>query len=107
MDPDRIDFSALDPARDPRRWERLVQATLARARPPAVPPLLMALAARRGTLALLAAAALLTWIPVWSGGRATAAVESVDPTLQLADWAGRGSIPEASVVSETLGTGVR
>jgi hypothetical protein len=26
-EPDRIDFSALDPARDPDRWDRLVAAT--------------------------------------------------------------------------------
>jgi len=102
VDPDRIDLSPLDPARDPARWERFVQQTLHRAMPASVSPLLAALASRRGLLAVLAAAAMLTWIGAWTAP-SPATGEEVDPALQLAEWAGRGTVPEAAAVSDLLG----
>ncbi len=64
-DPDKIDFSALDPSRHPARWEALVQQTMARRRAAAVHPLFASLASR-GQVALLLAAALavMAWLPV-------------------------------------------
>ena len=68
MDEERMDLSALDPARDPGRWQAVMQATLAgvdgvllhRARPD---PLALIAGWRRPLLALAAAAVVLL-VPV-------------------------------------------
>lgn len=61
-----IDFSALDPGRSARRWEALVQQTVAASVPPSAwSELWSALPRARLTLAALAAVAVLTWLPAF------------------------------------------
>lgn len=63
-DDERIDFSALDPQRESRRWEAMVQHTLAKSTPPSMwEELQSALPRARVTLAALAAVSVLTWLP--------------------------------------------
>ncbi|MBL8909621.1 MAG: hypothetical protein JNM17_02850 [Archangium sp.] len=63
-DDERIDFSALDPQRASRRWEAMVQHTLAKSTPPSMwEDLQSALPRARVTLAALAAVSVLTWLP--------------------------------------------
>ena len=60
MDEDRIDFSSLDPTRDPQRWTRIVASVVTRAhRRRSLPAQLAAWA--RPTLAAAAACAALAW----------------------------------------------
>jgi anti-sigma-K factor RskA len=57
----RIDLSTLDPSRDARRWEALVQQTLAAATPPE--PLWLSVRHYRLPALAAAALALLAWAP--------------------------------------------
>lgn len=61
-DPDRLDLTRLDPSRDGRRWEALLQRTIAASQPPSTSlwPELMRF--RWGVLAA-AAVAVLAWVP--------------------------------------------
>ncbi len=106
-DPDRIDFSPLDPSQQPARWETLIQATLARTRPMAtVHPLFSSLAARgRIALALAASLALVAWLPSLFAARDSGqvAAQKTDAATQLAVWASRGGIPAGVNVFDTFG----
>ena len=71
---DRIDFGALDPQRDSRRWEAMVPRTLSRSTPPSAwSELQAALPRARLTLAALAAVAVLTWLPALLSPKASTA----------------------------------
>ncbi len=108
-DSDKIDFSPLDPSREPAHWESLVQATLAQARPmAAVHPLFASLASRSGrvALALAAAVALMAWLPSMLQASAEPATESArqsDAATQLATWASRGEVPADENIFATFG----
>ncbi|MFT3713395.1 MAG: hypothetical protein QM817_37540 [Archangium sp.] len=60
-----IDFSALDPARNSKRWDAMVQRTAAASleRPSAMSELWTALPKWRPALFALAALAVVTWLP--------------------------------------------
>lgn len=108
-DPNRIDFSSLDPSQQPARWEAMIAATLTRARPLAtVHPLFSSLASRgRVALALAATLALVAWLPsLFAGGESgsgTIAAQKTDAATQLALWASRGGIPADTNVFDTFG----
>ncbi len=105
MDDRRIDLSALDPARDARRFEHMVQSVLAASGPPARHPVAAALVARGGVAvaaALVVAAA--AWAPVLLSRRATpSGTRSPDPVALVAAWAEEGAIPASADVFHVLG----
>lgn len=66
MDDERIDFGPLDPSKNARKWEALVQRTVERSvtLPPAAPPSAWGSLIRvRAAVAGFAALALLSWVP--------------------------------------------
>jgi anti-sigma factor RsiW len=88
-DDDRLDLSALDSARDPATFERLVQRTLAQARAAPPPPVLV-----RWSKPLLAASVvvmvssgLLAWLPH------RAETSQSLSTDTLSQWALTGEVP--------------
>lgn len=105
MDDDRVDLSALDPARDPARWNALVTATAARAA-----------ARRRASLArtltgyglpafaLAAAAALAIWLLAPARGAPAITTESYSASDGLAGWALRGDPDGAGLLSSLGGS---
>jgi hypothetical protein len=103
MDERRIDFSPLDPGRDPERLERMVRAVLDRA---GEPPehLFASTIVDRGRLAVLAAAAVaaLAWVPALVRGRPAAPAAS-DPLVTVVSWAEAGAIPEGADLYRVLG----
>jgi hypothetical protein len=103
MDDRRIDFSFLDPGRDPERLERMVHAVLDRA---AEPPghLLASTLVARGRIAVVAAAAVaaLTWIPALVQGRPASTAAS-DPLVTVVSWAEAGAIPDGTDLYHELG----
>jgi hypothetical protein len=105
MDDQRIDFSALDPGRDTERFERMVQAVLARSAEPKGDSLASALVASgRVVVAAAAAMAVLVWIPLlapWD--TSTVEVKSADPVALVSAWAQEGAIPNGVDVFHVLG----
>ena len=89
-DDDRIDFSALDPARDARRWNALLTGTLERALPPQETVWSVIGQWRVGVLAL-AAVALLAWVPAWLQGP-TPSQARTDPAMALVQYAHGGDV---------------
>ena len=103
MDDRRIDFSSLDPGRDPQRLERMVRAVLDRAAEPPAHPFASTLVAR-GRVAVVAAAAVavLAWVPALFRARPAATV-ATDPLVTLVSWAEAGSIPDGTDLFRELG----
>jgi hypothetical protein len=91
-DNERLDLSALDPARDGARWERRIRETVTRAlaaRQPRPAALLGALFAwRRPALALAAACAALVWGASLVGGQRTPPPAAVTRPAPARDAAG-------------------
>jgi hypothetical protein len=105
MDERRIDLSALDPGRDPERFERMIRSVLARAGEPGSESVPAALVARgRIAFAIAAAAAALVWAPLLAtrGGSASEARTS-DPVALVSAWAEQGAIPAGVDVYRALG----
>ena len=86
MSDDRIDFAALDPARNTRRWEQLVQRTLEGAHRESA-----WLSARhlRPAVAAAVVIALLSWLPTFF---ADERVEAVEPALAVVQYAHGGDV---------------
>jgi hypothetical protein len=109
MTHDRIDFSALDPKRDPERFERMVQHVLkgAAAKGPAAQLPLEFL--RWGRLGLAAAAlvALAVWLPRLNAGKiqlSEGGSNRGDNVVALfSTWARSGEVPTNVDVIQTLG----
>jgi hypothetical protein len=109
MDDGRIDFSALDPKRDPKHFDQMVQAVMAGARSPA--PALHALPLqlfRWGAVAVAIAAALaiVAWLPALTtsqSGSEAGIADAADPVELVSAWADRGSIPSDVDLFEVLG----
>jgi len=103
MDDRRIDFSSLDPGRDPERLERMVRAVLDRAVEPSAHPFASTLVAR-GRFAVLAAAAVavLAWVPALVRGRPAAAA-AADPLVTVVSWAEAGTVPDGTDLYHELG----
>jgi hypothetical protein len=60
---DEIDFSPLDPKRDARRWEALVQRTLAHVPPSPNTSVLLLIAKMKWGVVAFTACAALAWLP--------------------------------------------
>jgi hypothetical protein len=105
MDDRRIDFTALDPGRDAERFERMVQAVLARSAEPQGESMASVLVARgRVVVAGAAAMAVLVWIPLLATwGTSTVEVKSADPVALVSAWAQEGAIPNGVDVFYVLG----
>jgi len=104
MDEARIDLSALDPGRDPDRFERMVRSVLVRSDVPPPHPFASALVARGRVAAVVAAAlAALAWVPALSGKPGTAAAVAGDTVATVAAWAQAGTIPDGIDVYHELG----
>lgn len=120
MSEDKIDLSAIDPARDRERWEARIQQVAQRAlvqRPRArrgLAPTLgdQLLAWFRPALALAAVLALLVWGAALlgvgrrgerPGGRREAGARATQPAVVLARWAADDARPEPTEVLLVLG----
>jgi len=107
--PSPIDFSALDPCRDQRRWARTIDDLAARAlaeRRKRISFERQLLSWARPVLAVAAAFCLMVWTAGYfmsSRRSATTSTPSTSPALQIAAWAANNSIPETSELSGTLG----
>ncbi|XXF74877.1 hypothetical protein P2318_17535 [Myxococcaceae bacterium GXIMD 01537] len=108
MDEDHpVDFSALDPKRDPIRFERRVQAIVAGARPRPASPLLLGLVGW-GRAAVTAAAllAVAAWLPsMLRGGSRTSEARGSDPIDLVSTWAETGQVPSDVDLFQALGSG--
>ena len=110
MDNDRIDFSALDPKRNSRRFEKMVETVIAGARPhePGISPLIRELVAwGRGAVALAALLAVTAWLPALirdSFRAAESAPATGNDFVELvSSWARTGDVPSEVDVSQALG----
>ncbi len=104
-DDDRIDLSALDPARNAVRWQQLVEGIAARAwaarrRKLTVGFQLVSWA--RPTLAIAAAVSLVSWASVWAAARQPS-VSQEDSTTTVMRWAMSDEIPATSEILEVVG----
>jgi len=104
MDDDRVDLSALDPARDPARWSALVTAAAARAAARRRASLSRAVAGYGlPAFALAAAAALAIWLFAPARGAPVIEPETYSASDGLAGWALRGDADGASLLSSLGG----
>lgn len=89
MDDERIDFSALDPSTNPRKWEARVQRTVERSI--TAPPSAWASLARfRVAVAGFAALALLSWVPVMTRDVQSSEETSTDPAYAMMQYSQSG-----------------
>ncbi len=106
MDDDRVDLSALDPARDPARWDALIAGAVARAAARRRASLSRALAGYAiPAFTLAAAAALAIWVLAPARGAPALVDAPASESDGLAGWALRG-IPDGAGLLSSLG-GVR
>src|ERR1700737_1855085 len=109
MDDERIDFSALDPQRNPIRFERMVQTVVAGAQSPTPVPLVHQLA-RSGSAALAVAAllAVIAWLPNLISGTSkftTSPMITRSEAVELVSaWAQTGNVPSDADLVQTLGS---
>jgi len=108
-DPEKIDFSPLDPSKDELRWQRLIVATASRARGSRRAPTVIDQLVAWGRPALAFAAALC--VVLWSGSwwaqtrtaeRKRAAVQS-EQAERLLRWALDDEVPPPEVVLQVVG----
>jgi hypothetical protein len=107
---ERVDLSALDPSRDPERWDRMVRSVAARAvaarrRRNSVRGQLVAWT--RPVLAAAASLALASWAGALASGRgrheAPPPEQREEPAFVVAQWAASGQVPSTSRILEVLG----
>jgi hypothetical protein len=106
-DPNRVDFSSLDPSTDQLRWERSLRGVLDRTHAARFRLALEARALRWAPAALAAGSAAV--VLVWMLGAPSSGVESVtaEPaSAALVRWAEQGQLPPPQQVLQVLG-GVR
>jgi hypothetical protein len=109
MSEDPIDFSALDPKREPRHFEQMVETVIdgAKALPPSPSFARDLVRWGRTAVALAAALAVTAWLPALvrdaftEGQRTTGARR--DPVELVSAWARAGDVPSGVDVSEALG----
>ncbi|MBI2894024.1 MAG: hypothetical protein HYY06_10765 [Deltaproteobacteria bacterium] len=105
MDDSRIDFSPLDPSRDPERWRRMIDSITARALaargPGSIPQQLLAWS--RPALAMAAALTLVIWGAAWASGPEPAPQARTEPAVTLAAWAADDELPPATEILQILG----
>ncbi len=110
MDDDRIDFSVLDPKRDPSRFKRRVGLILSGARLAVPAPLGMVgqlVVWGRAAVAASALLAVAAWLPTLvKGGLGSAPsglVAMNDPVDLVSQWARTGKVPTEIDPEEALG----
>jgi len=102
MQPDRIDFSSLDPSRDGLRWEGRVRAIAARAFAGHRNPVLWQLTAwARPAMAMAALAALVCWLPALAEKETPRA--ATDGARALSEWAANPPPSSTNEVLSSLG----
>lgn len=108
MNSNPIDFSPLDPSRDPRRWEAAVRSVVdrgiaARTKREAFGHQLLLLA--RPALAVAASAALAIWVgaAAWTEEEDDPRTQTADSALVLSQWAATSDAPSANRILEVLG----
>jgi hypothetical protein len=101
----KIDFSVIDPQRDPARWNRQVEATAARAlaRRKGSAFIFTLLASARPALLVAASVALVTWCGVTVRHDSTTDDRSDDAAWVLTRWAVTGEEPSVVSMLEVLG----
>jgi len=105
MDDDPVDLSALDPARDPVRWNTLVAGVAARAAARRRPSFARALTGLGiPAFALAAAAALAIWLFAPARGAPPITAETYSESDGLAGWALRGDPDGAGLLSSLGGS---
>lgn len=105
MDDDPVDLSALDPARDPARWNALVAGVAARAATRRRASLARAVTGYGiPAFALAAAAALAIWLFAPARGAPAIAAETYSESDVLAGWALRGDPDGAGLLSSLGGS---
>lgn len=93
MDDDRIDFSALDPSNNSRRWDALVQRTVdASIIAPPPPSAWGSLIRLRGAVLGLAALALLSWVPALTRDVQPTEEQTADPAFALMQYSHAGDM---------------
>jgi hypothetical protein len=101
----RFDFSALDPARDVDRWERLVDSVATRAwnaRRRRLTVSFQVVSWARPVLAIAASIALVSWAASWPSGSKTAVIDG-DSAAALARWAAGYDLPPTLEMLQVLG----
>lgn len=94
---DEFDLSPLDPKRDARRWEALVQRTVARALPPSMErSVTFALARMKWGVLAFSACAALAWLPHLLTAPAKPAVTAASPAVLLLEGSDVVSLLESS-----------
>jgi len=101
MSSDRIDFSPLDPKRDPQQFERMVRNVLSGVQSASAPAPLLLDFLRWGRLGLVAAAliALGAWLP----NLYTPQHAATDAVALVSNWAQAGEVPANVDLIQTLG----
>jgi sirohydrochlorin ferrochelatase len=101
----KIDFSVIDPQRDPDRWNRQVEATAARAlaRRKGSAFVFSLLESARPALLLAASVALVTWCGVTVRHGSTMESGADDAAWVLTRWAVTGEEPSVASMLEVLG----
>jgi hypothetical protein len=101
----KIDFSAIDPQRDPDRYNRQVEATAARAlaRRKGTAFTFTLLASARPALLVAASVALVTWCGVTVRNDSTTENGADDAAWVLTRWAVTGEEPSVASMLEVLG----
>ncbi len=109
MTHDRIDFSPLDPKRDPERFERMVNQVLQGATTATGPAQLLPEFLRWGRLGLAAAAliALAVWLPRLTADKMQVSESGSNRgnnvVALVSTWARSGEVPTNVDVIQTLG----
>jgi hypothetical protein len=107
MDSERIDFSALDPSRDERRWTRSIDAVVKRAlaeRRKRLSVEQQLLRWARPVLAVAAGLCVVAWTADYFSPTRKAVPATQHPAaITLASWAANNQIPEPSDLLGVLG----
>ena len=90
MDDERIDFGALDPSKNSRKWEALVQRTVERSIIAPPPTAWGSLIRVRVAVAGFAALALLSWVPAMTRDVQSSEETSSDPAYAMMQYSQSG-----------------
>ena len=107
MSDGKIDFSLIDPQRDPQRWESMVQGVLDKidTSTKRVSLVLQLVSWAKPALVMAAAAALLCLVGAAVFGTSDTKVqdETTSPALVLSSWASGQSLPSTAHILSVLG----
>jgi hypothetical protein len=106
MNDEPIDFSPLDPSRDPHRWQSRLDGIVAdalRSRQRRLSLIGQLQYFARPALAIAAAFALVSWVVAAQSSAHAPPRATVQPATNLLKWAANDEVPSASEVLESLG----